>query len=50
VIANVANRVSDAEFDRLGESTFLLQLLTIPMVATCLVGFVALGIVGCGDA
>jgi hypothetical protein len=46
VIANVANRVSDAEFDRLGESTFLLQLLTIPMVATCLVGFVALRIVG----
>jgi len=46
VIANVANRVSDAEFDRLGEPTFLLQLLTIPMIATCLVGFVALGIVG----
>jgi hypothetical protein len=46
VIANVANRVSDAEFDRLGEPTFLLQLITNPMIAACLVGFVALGIIG----
>ncbi len=46
VIANVAHRVPDAEFDRLGESTFLLQLLTIPMIVACLIGFVALGIIG----
>jgi uncharacterized membrane protein YdcZ (DUF606 family) len=46
VIAHVASSVSDDEFDRLGKSTFLLQLLSAPMIAACLVGFVALGIVG----
>jgi hypothetical protein len=34
------------EFDRLGKSTFLLQLNSIPMTVTCLVGFVAAGIAG----
>lgn len=46
VIANVAQRVSADEFDRLGQPTFLLQLLTIPMIVVCLIGFVALGIIG----
>ncbi|WP_045876512.1 hypothetical protein [Pseudofrankia sp. DC12] len=46
VIAHVANSVSDDEFDRLGKTTFLLQLNSIPMTAACLVGFVAAGIVG----
>src|SRR2546430_2489593 len=38
VIAHVASSVSDDEFDRLGKSTFLLQLLSAPMIAVCLVG------------
>jgi hypothetical protein len=46
VIAQVAGNVSDAEFDRLGEGTFPLLLLSIPMTVTCLVGFAALGIAG----
>jgi hypothetical protein len=46
VIAHVASSVSDDEFDRLGKATFLLLLLSLPMIVVCLVGFVALGIIG----
>lgn len=46
VIANVANHVSDDEFDRLGQPTLLLQLITIPMIVACLIGFISLGIIG----
>jgi hypothetical protein len=46
VIANVANHVSDDEFDRLGKPAFLLQLITIPMIVACLIGFITLGIIG----
>jgi hypothetical protein len=52
VIANLANTLSDAQFDALGRPSLLLQLFYAPTAITGLIGFiaVAVAVTGCHRA
>lgn len=45
-VADLATKVDNSQFENLGDETPLLQLMYVPVSAVCLVGFVAVAVVG----